>query len=141
MAANASAIILAATKEEVFADGYVQADETPVKYQDPTRKGVCGTGYFWVFYNPVRNLCYFAWRTGRGADFLESIVPADFEGTIQCDGWKAYNRFVKNRAAKGHNIVLAGCMAHARRYFFNAKAEGEDATWVLLQPTKGRQAA
>ncbi len=136
MAATASAIILAATKEEVFADGYVQADETPVKYQDPTRKGVCGTGYFWVFYNPMRNLCYFAWRTGRGADCLEKIVPADYQGLIQCDGWKSYNRFVKDRAEKGHSITLAGCMAHARRYFFNAKAEGEDATWVLLQMQK-----
>ena len=27
-------------------------------------------------------------------------------------------------------------MAHARRYFFNAKAEGEDATWVLLEMQK-----
>jgi transposase len=136
MAANASSIILAATKEEVFADNYVQADETPVKYQDPTRKGVCGTGYFWVFYNPVRNLCYFAWRTGRGADSLGSLVPADYRGIIQCDGWKAYNRFIKERAAKGHAIQLAGCMAHARRCFFNAKAEGEDAAWVLLQMQK-----
>jgi hypothetical protein len=49
MAANASSIILALTWEEVFADGYVQADETPVKYQDPARKGVCGTGYLWFF--------------------------------------------------------------------------------------------
>jgi transposase len=136
MAANATNIIHLATKEEVFAGGYVQADETPVKYQDPTRKGVCGTGYFWVFYNPMRNLCYFAWRTGRGADSLGSIVPADYRGIIQCDGWKAYNRFVKDRAAKGYVIQLAGCMAHARRYFFNAKAEGEDATWVLLQMQK-----
>ena len=136
MAANASNIILAATKDEVFADGYVQADETPVKYQDPARKGVCGTGYFWVFYNPVRNLCYFAWRTGRGADCLESIVPADYRGIIQCDGWKSYNRFVKDRAAKGHQIQLAGCMAHARRYFYDARAEGEDPAWVLLQMQK-----
>ena len=78
MAAAASGLILAATKDEVFADSYVQADETPVKYQDPERKGVCGTGYFGVFHNPVRNLSYFAWRTGRGTACLESIVPASF---------------------------------------------------------------
>jgi hypothetical protein len=41
MAAEASGLILAATRDEVFADGYVQVDETPVKYQDPERKGVC----------------------------------------------------------------------------------------------------
>jgi hypothetical protein len=136
MAAEASGLILVATKDEVFADGYVQVDETPVKYQDPDRKGVCGTGYCWLFHNPVRNLSYFAWRTGRGADSLEKIVPADYRGIIQCDGWKSYNRFVKNRAEKGHSIQLAGCMAHARRYFYDARAEGEDAAWVLLQMQK-----
>ena len=133
MAAAASGLILAATKDEVFADGYVQADETPVKYQDPERKGVCGTGYFWVFHNPVRNLSYFAWRTGRGTACLESIVPASFQGILQCDGYSAYNSFAKQRAAAGQSIQLAGCMAHVRRKFFEAKAEGEDPACFLLQ--------
>ena len=136
MAAEASSLILAATKEEVFADGYVQVDETPIKYQDPERKGVCGTGYFWVFHNPVRNLSYFAWRTGRGTACLESIVPANFKGIIQCDGYSAYPSFAKQRALTGNQIQLAGCMAHVRRKFFEAKAEGEDPSWFLLQIQK-----
>ena len=133
MAAEASSLILAATRDEVFADGYVQVDETPIKYQDPERKGVCGTGYFWVFHNPVRNLSYFAWRTGRGTACLESIVPASFKGIIQCDGYSAYPSFAKQRALTGNQIQLAGCMAHVRRKFFEAKAEGEDPSWFLLQ--------
>ena len=136
MAAEACGLILAATKAEVFADGYVQADETPVKYQDPARKGSCGTGYLWVFFNPVRNLCYFAWRTGRGAACLESIVPPDFKGILQCDGYSAYNSFIKTRATAGHTIRLAGCLAHVRRRFFDARAEGEDALWVLAEIQK-----
>ena len=136
MAAEACGLIITATKAEVFADGYVQADETPVKYQDPARKGSCGTGYLWVFYNPVRNLCYFAWRTGRGAACLENIVPPGFEGIIQCDGYSAYNSFIKARAATGHTIRLAGCLAHVRRKFFEARAEGEDAAWVLAEIRK-----
>jgi hypothetical protein len=111
-------------------------DETPIKYQDPERKGVCGTGYFWVFYNPVRNLSYFAWRTGRGTACLGSIVPAGFKGIMQCDGYSAYNAFAKQRAVHGTPIQLAGCMAHVRRKFFEAKAEGEDSTWFLLQIQK-----
>ena len=77
-------------------------DETLIKYQDPERKGVCGTGYFWVFHNPVRNLSYFAWRTGRGAACLQSIVPADFKGIIQCDGYSVYSSFAKQRALTGN---------------------------------------
>ena len=83
----------------------------------------------------------FVWRTGRGTACLESIVPADFKGIIQCDGYSAYPSFAKQRALIGMPIQLAGCMAHVRRKFFEAKAEGEDAAWFLLQPTKGRQAA
>ena len=132
MGAAASSLIIAATKEEVFADSYVQVDETPIKYQDPERKGVCGTGYFWVFHNPVRNLSYFVWRTGRGTACLESIVPADFKGIIQCDGYSAYPSFAKQRALTGMPIQLAGCLAHVRRKFFEAKAEGEDSAWFLL---------
>ena len=66
MCADASGLIVEAIKRDVFADGYVQTDETPVKYQAPERKGVCGTGYLWVVHNPVRNVSLFAWRTGRG---------------------------------------------------------------------------
>ena len=132
MCADASGLIVEAIKRDVFADGYVQADETPVKYQDPERKGVCGTGYLWVVHNPVRNVSLFAWRTGRGAACLESIVPRDFNGVIQCDGYSAYEAFAKSASRTG-TVQLAGCLAHARRKFFEAQAEGDDARWVLAQ--------
>jgi hypothetical protein len=93
---------------------------------------VCGTGYLWVFHNPVRNVSLFAWRTGRGAACLEDIVPPDFQGIIQCDGYSAYDAFIKTPARAGR-IELAGCMAHMRRKFFEARDEGEDPQWVLAQ--------
>jgi len=107
-------------------------DETPVKYQDPERQGVCGTGYLWVIHNPVRKVSLFVWRTGRGAACLDDIVPADFTGIIQCDGYSAYDAFIKQPERRGR-ITLIGCMAHARRKFFEAKAEGVDAQWMLAQ--------
>ena len=103
-----------------------------MKYQDPERKGVCGTGYLWVVYNPVRNVCHFAWHTGRAAACLESIVPQGWRGLIQCDGYSAYEAFGRS-ATRAGSIQLAGCLAHARRKFFEAKAEGEDPQWVLAQ--------
>ena len=132
MAHDASALIIKAIKREVFADGYVQIDETPIKYQDPERQGVCGTGYLWVVHNPVRNISLFEWHTGRGAVCLESLVPRDYTGLIQCDGYSAYESFIKSPARKG-SLQLAGCLAHARRKFFEAKAEGADPQWVLAQ--------
>jgi len=132
MCANASSLIIEAIKRDVFVDGYVQGDETPVKYQDSERKGVCGTGYLWVFHNPMRNVSLFTWRTSRAAECIESIAPKDFAGIIQCDGYSAYPTFAKSPPRKG-TIQLAGCLAHARRKFFEAKAEGEDPQWVLGQ--------
>jgi len=132
MSAEASSLVKEALRKEVFEDGYVQIDETPVKYQDPGRKGTCGTGWLWVIYNPVRQICFFEWRLGRGAKELQSIVPPDFEGTIQCDGHSAYSSFARSLERHG-KIKLVGCLAHARRKFFEAKAEGEDAQWVLAQ--------
>ena len=125
--------ILAQIKKEVFAEGYVQIDETPVKYQDPEREGTCGTGYLWVAHNPrVRKVSLFEWRTGRSTACLENLVPADYTGLIQCDGYQAYESFIKSAARSG-SIQLAGCLAHMRRKFFEARIEGEDAQWVLAQ--------
>ena len=59
-------------------------------------------------------------------------MPKDFSGIIQCDGYQAYESFARS-AARAGSIELAGCMAHARRKFFEAKAEGEDPQWVLAQ--------
>lgn len=132
MTHDACGLILAQIKKEVFADGYVQMDETPVKYQDPTREGTCGTGYLWVAHNPVRNLTLFEWHTGRSTACLEHLVPAEYTGLIQCDGYQAYESFVKSPALSG-SIQLAGCLAHMRRKFFEARIEGEDAQWVLVQ--------
>lgn len=132
MSSDTCRLVIEAIKAEVFADGYVQIDETPVKYQDPEREGVCGTGWLWSIYNPVRRIGCMAWHTGRGAVCLEQIVPRDYVGLIQCDGFSAYESFIKSPARSG-NIQLAGCMAHARRKFFEAKEESEDARWVLAQ--------
>ena len=132
MAHEAGGLIIEQIKREVFADGYAQCDETPVKYQDPERDGVCGTGYLWVCHNPARNISLFVWRTSRATASLESIVPPDFKGIIQCDGYQAYETFASSPARAGR-IELAGCMAHMRRKFFVAQAEGADPQWVLAQ--------
>jgi transposase len=132
MAHDASRLIIEAIQREVFESGCVMIDEKPVKFQDPERQGVCGTGYLWVIHNPVREVSLFVWRTGRGAACLEDIVPADFSGIIQCDGYSAYDAFIKQPKRRGR-ITLVGCMARARRKFFEAKAEGADAQWMLAQ--------
>jgi hypothetical protein len=58
-------------------------------------------------------------------------VPVDFRGTLQCDGYAAYGAFIKGR---GDAITLAGCWAHARRNFHEARgAAPQHAGFILRQ--------
>ena len=62
----------------------------------------------------------FDWHTTRAATCLQKLVPLDFNGTLQCDGYTAYDRFASLRAQEGKPLTLAGCFAHVRRGFFEA---------------------
>jgi hypothetical protein len=113
----------------VFESGYVQADETPIKYLCPGH-GKTKQGYLWTFKDPTGEVCY-SWHTSRAASCLESTVPENFSGIIQSDGYAAYPAFIKGR---GSSIRLASCMAHARRNFVDAKEQApQHACWILLQ--------
>lgn len=129
MAAGAVQLVVKQIAAEVFAGGYVQMDETPVEYLSPGN-GKTKNGYLWVAHNPGTRTALFHWRTSRAAQCLHEIVPAGFSGVMQCDGYSAYNSFVRSPERKG-SIRLAGCWAHVRRGFFEARAYSRDAAWVL----------
>ncbi|MEO0795941.1 MAG: IS66 family transposase [Verrucomicrobiota bacterium] len=62
---------------------------------------------------------------------MHEIVPEDFNGALQCDGYQAYPSFQKQRSG---SIQLAGCWAHARRKFFEAKERDPQIVgWLLRQ--------
>lgn len=112
----------------VMAGGYVQIDETPVEYLSPGN-GQTKQGYLWTCKRPGADVC-FTWTASRSAACLDNIIPADFTGTVQCDGYAAYPAFARSR----EDLVLAGCWAHVRRKFIEAKDNApQQAGWVLLQ--------
>jgi len=108
---------------------YLQIDETPIRYLKPGA-GKAPQGYFWVSNVPGGDVVYH-WHTGRGAEKLHRIVDTNFSGTVQCDGYKAYTSFQKQRAGP---IELAACWAHARRKFYEAKERDPTVCkWMLRQ--------
>ena len=114
----------------MFESGYVQIDETPIKYLAPGT-GKTALGYLWTVHCPGGDTVYF-WFPGRAGKCLEKIVPSDFRGVIQSDGYQAYSAFCEER----DHIDLAGCWAHARRKFVDAYKSGEQKTraaWLLRQ--------
>lgn len=107
-------------RREVLAEGYAQIDETPIRYLAPG-SGQAKLGYLWVCHRPGGDSCYH-WQTSRAAACLEKIIPVDFRGTLQCDGYTAYDAFARSRPAGA--IALAGCWAHVRRKFVAAYQQG-----------------
>jgi transposase len=113
----------------VLAGGYVQIDETPVEYLEPGY-GKTKQGYLWTVCRPRKDV-FFWWNTSRAAACLDTIVPADFKGTVQCDGYAAYPCFAKARHGA---IILAGCWAHVRRGFYEAREQSPKVSgWFLRQ--------
>jgi transposase len=116
-------------KQELRQSGYVQVDETPVRYQDPLLEGRCGQGYLWTGLVPGQCVVY-EWHVSRAARCLESLLGEDFAGKLQCDGYSAYPAFAKTKT----DLTLFGCWAHARRGFFEAKEQSPSVTgWILKQ--------
>jgi transposase len=116
-------------RAEALSGGYVQIDETPIRYLEPGN-GKTKLGYLWTYGAPKEDVV-FHWETSRAATCLENILPVDFSGIAQCDGYHAYRSFARTRGAQ---IVLAGCMAHVRRKFYEAREQAPRvAGWILRQ--------
>lgn len=114
---------------ELLADGYVQVDETPVKYLEPGH-GKTKQGYFWVVRG--RGGTVYHWADGRGHEHLLKLLPESYKGVVQCDAYGAYGAMADKRSG----VRLAGCWAHARRKFFEAFSQKDRTSrngWILHQ--------
>lgn len=121
--------IYQALRSGVMAGGYVQVDETPVRYLDPGG-GQTATGWLWTASRPGGDVI-FQWETSRASACVGKLLPADFTGTLQCDGYGAYPVFARTHPQP---VILAGCWAHVRRKFHEAKGQTPRLTaWFLRQ--------
>lgn len=125
-----------ALKKEVFATDYLMVDETRMqvlaKTHNLSRKkkkeppGKTHRGYFWTYYGPKIKLCFFEYCEGRGSEH-PTLSLDGFTGKIQTDGYVVYDQFDKTSS-----IILIGCMAHARRKFFEAKSNDQNRSNKVL---------
>jgi len=103
-----------ALKFEVLKSTYLQADETPIPVLDKQKKKT-HQGYHWVYHAPEKKLVFFDYQKGRNREGPKQMLK-DYQGYLQTDGYQAYEQFEDRE-----NIILVGCLAHARRYFEHAK--------------------
>ena len=106
---------------------YLQADETPVRCNDPDEKrGGTTEGWLWVISRPQDDVV-FDWRLSRRHGELTSLIDG-FSGILQSDMYGAYESY----AAHHPEITWVGCWAHARRKFFEAEGENPKAVRLIL---------
>lgn len=123
-------------QKEVLADGYVECDETVIKYLDPGH-GKTRQGYLWVVHRPGGDTV-FHWFTSRATACLKAIFPPWWAGIIGCDRYACYNSYAvqRNEGAYGPGfaIELASCLAHIRRGFIESRTEAPTrAGWIIRQ--------
>lgn len=110
-------------KSELLAQMVIHADETPLKVIREEKT----TSYMWVYCcgedklnnNKATNIVLYDYHNSRAAQCPITFLDG-YSNYLQVDGYAAYG---KTKA------ILAGCMAHARRKFIDAKTvQGKNKT-------------
>lgn len=118
-AANWGELIYKRMREKLLSGDYIQVDETPIRYHDPSgKKGQTEQGYFWSLSAPGGDVV-FDWQQTRRHDCLTELIGEDYRGILQADGYGAYPAY-----AQAHEgVTWVACWAHARRKFYEAREE------------------
>jgi transposase len=114
--------------QHMFASGYMQVDETPVRVLDPDVKGKAARGYLWFYAVPGGDVILDFHRS-RGLLPIQQRLKG-FVGTIQTDAYEVYQSLQRKESF----IERIGCLAHARRRFYAALKENlPDSVWFINQ--------
>jgi transposase len=113
--------------KRVLSGGYIQADETPIRCNDPDEKrGGTTEGWLWVISRPGEDVV-FDWRLSRRHGELTSLIDG-YKGILQSDGYGAYEAYARDHP----EVTWVACWAHARRKFFEAEREWPKAVRLIL---------
>lgn len=103
-----------ALKDAMLAHPVLHADETPVAMLDPGA-GKTHRAYLWSYsigaFEPMKAVVY-DFAESRAGKHAQAFL-GDWRGTLVCDDYSGYKALI----AEG--VTEAGCMAHARRKFFD----------------------
>jgi transposase len=112
--------LVAALRDEILAHRVLHADETPVKLLKPGSRAT-HKAYLWV-YTPGAfedlNAVVYDFTEGRAGAHAREFF-GDWAGSLVCDDYVGY------KACFTGGITEVGCMAHARRKFFDLHAASQ----------------
>ena len=114
-----------ALKASLLGRDILHADETGVQvFQHQHKKVKAHRGYLWVYATPaddaLRAVVY-DFTDSRAGEHCRSFL-GDWQGQLICDDYSGY------KACFTHGITELGCMAHARRKFFEVFSSNQSKT-------------
>lgn len=103
-----------ALKEEILTHGVLHADETPVPMLKPGN-GKAHRAYLWAYapgaFEDMKAVVYDLCET-RAGEHARAFL-GDWRGSLVCDDYSGY------KAGFASGVTEVGCLAHARRKFFD----------------------
>jgi transposase len=109
-----------ALKDEMLQHSVLHADETPVQMLKPGN-GKTHRAYLWAYAPGVfENLkaVVYEFCESRAGENARSFL-GEWRGSLVCDDYAGY------KAGFAHGVLEAGCLAHARRKFFDLHASSK----------------
>jgi transposase len=115
-----------ALKDEVLQHSVLHADETPVQMLKPGN-GKTHRAYLWAYapgaFEDLKAVVY-DFCESRAGEHARTFL-GEWTGSLVCDDYAGY------KAGFGQGITEAGCLAHARRKFFELHAANKSAVAEL----------
>ena len=103
-------------KEDLGKLDIIHMDETTLTCLEEKKNGQESKSYVWgAISNKWMNkqMGMYFYHANREHEFVKEILPKDYSGTIQSDGYDAYHKL-------NETCTSVGCMAHMRRKFIEA---------------------
>jgi transposase len=120
--------------EDLLSGDILHCDETSLQVLKEPGRLAENKSYMWVLARgePAKPLVLYNYSPTRAAYVLDGLL-ADYRGYLNTDGYSSYESF----ASKRPQVKLVGCMAHARRKFWEAEKVGKKAGGSNLIATEG----
>ena len=100
--------------EELLKRDILHGDETPCQVLKEEGRRPQTKSYMWVYTtgnDGLPGITLYDYKPGRSGDYPKEFLKG-FKGFFHCDGYQGYNKL--------EDIERIGCLAHSRRYFFEA---------------------
>ena len=114
-AANLLRLVVAAIRMSILRSFCINSDDTGILVQDKTKQGGSKKSFLWVYVGDQGEVV-FDFTPGRTRDGPREWL-GDYRGHLQADAYSGYDAVFRDGNGE---LVEVGCMAHARRKFFEA---------------------